>query len=136
MEYSSDCPECDSPIALQPRQRSCPVCNVELSEQGWGERRAPTTVPFFRDWVTDLRMRGGDFDQAAARAASEIAHACARRGLRPQEIFQIARAAYYEALRAHDSDASGEKQASDGGAPLRVPMPLSEVSTEPLLDTA
>lgn len=120
------CPECRSPIALTPSDTRCPVCESTLPDSTRRDRRTPTTVPFVRDWITNLRINGGDFSRTAARAANAIAYESFRRGLRIEEIFEVARAAYYTAL---DDQAPST---SSGAATSRRPdsdsivTPLSE----------
>lgn len=62
------------------------------------ERRTAPSVDFVRNWITDLRLRGGDFRKEAAQAASEAAARARRLGYRPDEIFEIARHTYYRTL--------------------------------------
>lgn len=93
---TSMCSRCDSPESLASYADHCPVCGALLD--GRRDRRTASTVPFVRDWITALRLQGGDFDEIAAHAANEIAFECVVRRLHPQEIFDAARAAYYSAL--------------------------------------
>lgn len=93
------CANCSSPVVLGPFETSCPICAAPVRASGHGERRARDTVPFVRDWITQLRLSGGDFTKAAARQANEVANAAFRRGIPMAEIFDLSRAAYYEALR-------------------------------------
>ncbi|HEX2051644.1 MAG TPA: hypothetical protein VHJ34_13580 [Actinomycetota bacterium] len=65
---------------------------------GVAERRLRRTLPQVRDWITDLRARGGDFDADAAAAAGETALRLHRAGLSPEDAFQAARTEYYDAL--------------------------------------
>ena len=67
------------------------------------DRRSPRTVPFVRDWLTRLRDQGADFDPDAARAAVEVAFAVSRSTYSVNEIFQAARAAYYQVLASDHS---------------------------------
>ncbi|MDQ3962416.1 MAG: hypothetical protein M3277_00630 [Actinomycetota bacterium] len=67
------------------------------------DRRSPRTVPFIRDWITRLRSNGADFDPDAARAATEVAFAVSQSTYSPNEIFQAARAAYYQVLASERS---------------------------------
>jgi hypothetical protein len=76
----------------------CPVCEEKLRREPGSERRTARTVPFVRDWITELRLRGGDFSKEAARDANEFAYQAFRRGLRAEEVFDIARTAYYKIL--------------------------------------
>lgn len=108
-----ECRECGSAIRLGRFERLCPVCHQPLSQSGTVDRRAAESVPFVRDWITQLRWAGGDFDKRAARSAGEIAFRLLHRGLSPGEIFQVARSTYYEAM-----DQRGKQTHKD--ASLRV----------------
>lgn len=65
---------------------------------GVTERRLRRALPQVRDWITDLRARGGDFDPDAAAAAGETALRLHRAGLSPEDAFQAARIEYYDTL--------------------------------------
>ena len=66
--------------------------------EGFAERRLRRSLPQVRDWITDLRARGGDFDPEAAAAAGETALRLHAAGLSAEDAFQAARTAYYDAL--------------------------------------
>jgi hypothetical protein len=119
-----ECRNCGSRFELERGAKACPICEEIIYPHGLGERRSEATVPFIRDWITALRFAGGDFDKTAARAAQEVARAQVKRGIPPTEVFEGARAAYYEALRAprsqngdRPSRSSAEAQRDDGSNP-------------------
>ena len=62
------------------------------------ERRSNQTVDFVRDWITSLRLAGGDFDERAAAEAGRAALAARRSGHTEADVFETARNAYYNAL--------------------------------------
>jgi hypothetical protein len=62
------------------------------------DRRETRSVDFVRDWITQLRLRGGDFDKLAAQRACEAAFAARRAGSTAHEVFALARLAYYREL--------------------------------------
>ena len=74
------------------------------------DRRETRSVEFVRDWITQLRLRGGDFDKVAAQRACEVAFAARRAGNTNHEVFALARLAYYREL-SHKSNKRVEQQA-------------------------
>lgn len=66
--------------------------------QSRAERRVGAYVLFVRDWITQLRLRGGDFSPVAASRANEVAYRALRQSAEPDAIFQAARSAYYSSL--------------------------------------
>lgn len=125
MTSTLSCPECASPIALTPSQIRCPVCDSILPDSGHRDRRTAKTVPFVRDWVTDLRLSGGDFTRTAARTANAMAYESFRRGLRAEEIFEVARIAYYTVLGESMSTTSDTVESREHESDRGV-MPLPE----------
>jgi hypothetical protein len=68
-------------------------------QTAFDERRRTPTVPRVRDWITDLRLRGGDFSQDAATIAGRVAQQAYQSSGSEDVAFQAARVAYFEALR-------------------------------------
>lgn len=89
------------------RDGHAPACGGP--PEGLAERRLRRSLPEVRDWITDLRARGGDFDPDAAATAGETAMRLHAAGLAPEDAFQAARMAYYDALALRRSNAPGAR---------------------------
>lgn len=74
MPYVISCEFCGSRVELARYGKSCPICGEVVCPEGLGERRSDIGVPFIRNWITALRLSGGDFDKRAARLTHELAH--------------------------------------------------------------
>jgi hypothetical protein len=71
---------------------------MQVREAADERRRVPTMLRV-RDWITDLRTRGGDFSEEAAAVAGRTARATYQATGSEDIAFQAARTAYFEALR-------------------------------------
>lgn len=70
-----------------------------VEQRSGDERRQSPTIPRVRDWITDLRSRGGDFREDAAEEAGRVAEDNFRTTHSEDAAFQAARIAYFEALK-------------------------------------
>ncbi len=62
------------------------------------DRRRNASVPYVRDWITELRSKGGDFTPMAAREAGRAAYQAAKAGVDKEAVFELARTTYYLSL--------------------------------------
>lgn len=100
MPFEISCFSCGTVLRTSgARIGSCPACGAVFDAPLANERRAREHIPAVRDWVTSLRLSGGDFSREAAQLAQEAAWLARRSGGSVEDAFQTARVAYYEALR-------------------------------------
>jgi hypothetical protein len=81
----------------------CPECSSQLDITLDEDRRSHKHIEPIRDWITGLRISGADFTRDAAIAAREAAWNARRSGGSLEDAFQMARTAYYGALRESES---------------------------------
>lgn len=99
MSFEISCFNCGTIVrASGTRVTECPECGAAIDGPLENERRSSRDIVPIRDWITSLRMSGGDFSRDAAVAAREAAWNARRNGGSLEDAFQSARVAYYAAL--------------------------------------
>jgi hypothetical protein len=98
--FEISCHSCGSVVRTTgARVEVCPDCGAPIEAPLNNDRRSHRDLAEIRDWVTSLRVNGADFSRDAAIAAREAAWNARRSGGSLEDAFQVARLAYYDALR-------------------------------------